>query len=92
MVYASDEGDANWKYEWLKNSDYNYEFLTDNDTFKIGNIIFKVVIALVIPEHISYLVSDGATEEPMGICSGDFVFVGDVGRPDLLESAAGVKG
>jgi len=29
---------------------------------------------------------------PMGIFSGDFVFVGDVGRPDLLEEAAGFKG
>ena len=28
----------------------------------------------------------------MGICSGDFIFVGDVGRPDLLESAAGMEG
>jgi len=28
----------------------------------------------------------------MGIISGDFVFVGDVGRPDLLESAAGIQG
>jgi hydroxyacylglutathione hydrolase len=28
----------------------------------------------------------------MGIVSGDFVFVGDVGRPDLLESAAGAAG
>jgi len=28
----------------------------------------------------------------MGIISGDFVFVGDVGRPDLLESAAGMEG
>ncbi|MEL0010630.1 MAG: MBL fold metallo-hydrolase, partial [Bacteroidota bacterium] len=93
-VYASDEGDANWKYEWLKNSEYNYELLTDNDTFKIGNIIFKAVHSPGhTPEHISYLVSDGATtEEPMGICSGDFVFVGDVGRPDLLESAAGMEG
>lgn len=93
-VYASDEGDENWKYEWLKNSDYNYEFLTDNDTFKIGNIIFKAVHSPGhTPEHISYLVSDGATtDEPMGICSGDFVFVGDVGRPDLLESAAGMEG
>jgi hydroxyacylglutathione hydrolase len=27
----------------------------------------------------------------MGIATGDFVFVGDVGRPDLLESAAGQK-
>ncbi|MEC8141343.1 MAG: MBL fold metallo-hydrolase [Bacteroidota bacterium] len=93
-VYASDEGGVNWKYEWLKNSDYNYEFLTDNDIFKIGNIIFKAVHSPGhTPEHISYLVSDGATtEEPMGICSGDFIFVGDVGRPDLLESAAGMEG
>jgi hydroxyacylglutathione hydrolase len=28
----------------------------------------------------------------MGIASGDFVFVGDVGRPDLLETAAGKVG
>jgi hydroxyacylglutathione hydrolase len=28
----------------------------------------------------------------MGICTGDFVFVGDVGRPDLLEKAAHVAG
>ncbi len=30
--------------------------------------------------------------EPMGLASGDFVFVGDLGRPDLLESAAGQVG
>src|SRR5262249_15076741 len=29
---------------------------------------------------------------PVGIVSGDFVFVGDVGRPDLLETAAGQVG
>jgi len=28
----------------------------------------------------------------MGIFTGDFVFVGSIGRPDLLETAAGVKG
>jgi len=28
----------------------------------------------------------------MGIITGDFVFVGDLGRPDLLESAAQVEG
>jgi hydroxyacylglutathione hydrolase len=28
----------------------------------------------------------------MGIVTGDFVFVGDLGRPDLLESAAQVEG
>jgi hydroxyacylglutathione hydrolase len=30
--------------------------------------------------------------QPIGIFTGDFVFVGDIGRPDLLEEAAGIKG
>ena len=28
----------------------------------------------------------------MGAFTGDFIFAGDVGRPDLLEKAAGVTG
>jgi hydroxyacylglutathione hydrolase len=32
-----------------------------------------------------------ATDRPMGLFTGDFLFVGDVGRPDLLEKAAGVS-
>jgi hydroxyacylglutathione hydrolase len=45
------------------------------------------------PEHLSFLVTDTASAgEPMGIITGDFVFVNDVGRPDLLETAAGVAG
>lgn len=93
-VYASDEGDKDWKYEWLMGSDYNYQLLKDGDEFKIGNIKFTTVYSPGhTPEHVSYLVTDGAaTDEPMGILSGDFVFVGDVGRPDLLETAAGQVG
>ncbi|MGY8778413.1 MAG: MBL fold metallo-hydrolase, partial [Longimicrobiales bacterium] len=34
----------------------------------------------------------GGASEPIGIASGDFVFVGALGRPDLLETAAGVAG
>jgi hydroxyacylglutathione hydrolase len=45
------------------------------------------------PEHIVFLVTDDATGElPVGFLSGDFLFAGDVGRPDLLERAVGVKG
>ncbi|MDZ7717417.1 MAG: MBL fold metallo-hydrolase [Balneolaceae bacterium] len=92
-VYASDEGDKDWKYEWLINSKYDYELLNDGDTFKIGNITFKAWHTPGhTPEHMSYYITDGAAaDEPMGIATGDFVFVGDVGRPDLLESAAGQK-
>lgn len=90
-VYASDEGDKDWKYEWLKNSDYDYELMTDGDEFKIGNITIKAWHTPGhTPEHLSFFVTDGAAaDEPMGVATGDFVFVGDVGRPDLLESAAG---
>ncbi|MFV1884583.1 MAG: MBL fold metallo-hydrolase [Balneola sp.] len=93
-VYASDEGDKDWKYEWLMGSDYNYQLLKDGDEFNIGNIKFTTVYSPGhTPEHVSYLVTDGAaTDQPMGILSGDFVFVGDVGRPDLLETAAGQVG
>jgi hydroxyacylglutathione hydrolase len=90
-VYASDEGDKDWKYEWLINSDYDYELMKEGDEFKIGNITIKAWHTPGhTPEHLSFLITDGAAaDEPMGVATGDFVFVGDVGRPDLLESAAG---
>lgn len=93
-VYASDEGDENWKYEWLNNSNYDYRLVKDGDAFNIGNIHFEVKHTPGhTPEHVSYTVTDRAgADEPMGMLTGDFVFVGDVGRPDLLETAAGQKG
>ena len=94
-LYLSDEGDADWKYEWAKEGDYDVQFLRDGDCFTVGNIELQAVHTPGhTPEHLSFLVTDrgsGATE-PMGLVSGDFVFVGDLGRPDLLESAAGITG
>lgn len=42
------------------------------------------------PEHLSFLVYDGARskEVPMLMLSGDFLFVGSLGRPDLLGEEA----
>ena len=92
-VYVSDEGDADWKYQWLDG--YDHRLLKDGDSFHIGNIEIKAVHTPGhTPEHLAYLVIDhgGGADEPMGMASGDFVFVGDLGRPDLLESAAGHAG
>jgi hydroxyacylglutathione hydrolase len=45
------------------------------------------------PEHLTFLLTDCAdATAAVGALSGDFIFVGDVGRPDLLERAAGVAG
>lgn len=95
MVYGSKEGGADWQYEWLRESSYQHRLLGDADTFKVGNIEFKAVHTPGhTPEHLAYLVRDGGTgaSEYIAIASGDFVFVGDVGRPDLLERAAGLSG
>jgi hydroxyacylglutathione hydrolase len=99
-LYLSDEGDENWKYEWVTKDReaggaYDYEMLYDGDVITIGNIEIEAVHTPGhTPEHMSFLVTDkgGGATESMGIVTGDFVFVGDLGRPDLLESAAKVEG
>lgn len=91
-LYVSDEGDENWKYQFL--AGYSHKLLKDGDTFMVGNIKFEVFYSPGhTPEHISYLITDlgGGADKPMGLFTGDFVFVGSIGRPDLLEKAAGVK-
>lgn len=98
-VYVSDEGDSVWKYQWLDKKvgggEYDHRLLKNGDTFRVGNIEFKAVHTPGhTPEHIMFVVTDrgsGATE-PIGALTGDFVFVGDMGRPDLLETAAGQAG
>ncbi len=41
------------------------------------------------PEHISFLVYENqGARHPLALLSGDFVFVGSLGRPDLLGEAA----
>ncbi|HSH04583.1 MAG TPA: MBL fold metallo-hydrolase [Anaerolineae bacterium] len=92
-LYVSDEGPEDWKYFYAH--DYDAVYLKDGDTFTIGNIKFEVMHTPGhTPESISFILTDmgGGADRPMGIFTGDFVFVGSVGRPDLLEKAAGVAG
>lgn len=94
-LYLSDEGPAEWKYEWAIRGDYDLQLLHDGDIFSIGQIEIQALHTPGhTPEHLSFLVTDrgGGASEPIAIATGDFVFVGDLGRPDLLESAAGIAG
>ncbi len=95
LVYASSEGGADWQYEWLRHSTYQHRLLRHGDSFSVGFIEFRAVHTPGhTPEHLSYLIRDAGAgaSECIAIASGDFVFVGDVGRPDLLERAAGMVG
>lgn len=87
-LLLSDEGGKDWSYE------FNHTGLKDNDVFKVGNLKFEVMHTPGhTPEHISFLLTDTVvSSKPIMIFTGDFVFVGDIGRPDLLEKAAGITG
>ncbi|CAN5832955.1 MBL fold metallo-hydrolase [soil metagenome] len=91
-LYLSDEGTDDWKYEFGEAA--GAELIRDGDRFWVGNISLDVLHTPGhTPEHLSFIMSDNrAADRPMGIFTGDFVFVGDVGRPDLLETAAGMAG
>lgn len=83
-------GGASWQYAFAASD--GATLLHDNDTIDIGQVRLQALHTPGhTPEHLSFLVTDRATNDlPVGILSGDFVFVGDVGRPDLLERAAHV--
>jgi hydroxyacylglutathione hydrolase len=93
-VYVSAEGGSDWQSEWARGH-ANVTLLHDGDIFKIGNIQFQTLHTPGhTPEHLAYLVTDigGGADEPVALLTGDFIFVGDVGRPDFLEQAAGLMG
>ena len=85
----SDEGDADWKYQF----DHDRR-LQHGDRMTIGNVAIDVLHTPGhTPEHLTFLVTDAAVaDRPIAAITGDFVFVGDVGRPDLLEKAAKIAG
>lgn len=93
-LYLSGEGDAKWRQRYV--DDLSAQWIFDKDKFRVGNIAFEVLHTPGhTPESVSFLVSDcggNVERDAMGLLSGDFVFVGDIGRPDLLEKAVGVSG
>ena len=90
QMYLSDEGDEDWKYGFAADA----ELLKDGDSFNVGNVRIDVLHTPGhTPEHLCFVVTDTAgADRPMGVFTGDCIFVGDVGRPDLLEKAAKVEG
>ncbi|MBL0170213.1 MAG: MBL fold metallo-hydrolase [Gemmatimonadaceae bacterium] len=89
-LFLSAEGGTDWQYRFAARD--GATLLRDGDTIMVGNIRLDVLHTPGhTPEHLSFVVTDTPRAAgAMGILTGDFVFVGDVGRPDLLERAAGI--
>ncbi|MBX9721828.1 MAG: MBL fold metallo-hydrolase, partial [Candidatus Obscuribacterales bacterium] len=59
----------------------------DGDVLKVGSINLSILETPGhTPESICILAKDTANENPAKLFSGDTLFIGDVGRPDLVSS------
>ena len=88
----SGDGGPDWQYAFAGVE--GARLIHDGDRFEVGTVRFEVRHTPGhTPEHLSFLVTDTTmSERAVGMLTGDFLFVGDVGRPDLLERAANVHG
>ena len=89
-VTLSEKTGANIVYGPLANPTYDAIIAEDKQEFKIGNI---TIIALHTPGHTmestTYLLRDKDGKDHC-IFSGDTLFLGDVGRPDLAQKSANI--
>ena len=91
-LLLSDEGGQDWRYRYA--TDEGATLLHDGDTIDVGRVRITVLHTPGhTPEHLTFLVTDRASANvPVAAITGDFIFAGDVGRPDLLERAANIGG
>ena len=89
-VTLSKKTGANIVYGPLANPTYDAIIAEDKQEFKIGNV---TIIALHTPGHTmestTYLLRDKDGKDHC-IFSGDTLFLGDVGRPDLAQKSANI--
>lgn len=67
-------------------TDYPIRRLADGEHLSLGQVDLEIIAT---PGHtwesISVLVRETATAEPTAVLTGDSLFIGDVGRPDLVN-------
>lgn len=66
---------------------YPHQVLNDKESVELGQLKIQALDTPGhSPDHNSYLVLDAA-DQPQAVFTGDSLFIGDVGRPDLREDA-----
>lgn len=67
------------------NAEFEHQAVKDGDVLEVGNVKLKIIETPGhTPEGISIVVENA--DEPKKILTGDTLFIGDVGRPDLVGS------
>ncbi len=70
---------------------YPHEPMEDGDEVKVGSATVRALFTPGhSPDHNSYLLLD-EQGKPHSVYTGDSLFVGDVGRPDLREGAGNIQ-
>jgi hydroxyacylglutathione hydrolase len=88
-LYLSGMGAGDLAYDFPP--DDPVEYLRAGDHLTIGTIRLDVIHTPGhTPEHIIFQVTEGEAAAAIGLFTGDCLFAGDVGRPDLLEEAVKV--
>ncbi|RYD26597.1 MAG: MBL fold metallo-hydrolase, partial [Verrucomicrobiaceae bacterium] len=77
-IHVSKEGGAKYGFA--------HKGIADGDRFEFGDTVITVKHTPGhTPEHISFLLAEkGRLKSPWGVLTGDSLFVGSAGRPDLL--------
>ncbi|MEE9393294.1 MAG: MBL fold metallo-hydrolase [Planctomycetota bacterium] len=68
-------------------ADYKFLPMIDGDELSLGAVrLWFLATPGHTPESTSILVFDGVQKNPHAVLTGDTLFIGDVGRPDLMAS------
>ena len=75
-------------YGQAAQADFEVRSLADGERIELGDVVLEIMETPGhTPESISVLVYEHADDRaPYGVLTGDALFIGDVGRPDLLAS------
>jgi len=75
-------------YGSLAQTEFDSRALADGERIELGGVVLEIMHTPGhTPESISVLVYEHADDEvAYGVLTGDALFIGDVGRPDLLAS------
>ena len=83
-------GGIDWQYAFAESA----TLLHEGDSWMVGEICVEAIHTPGhTPEHLIYQITDTKmADKPLGLFTGDCLFVGNVGRPDLLDEALGAVG